>query len=660
MTNLAETYDWLPSPPPRKFKLLPGEKQVYRSRPDRTASQWAQGERFIAVSSMPGPYDGDITPYLKGLLDLYCQEHLRELFLPGGSQSAKSDYMHTCWGYNAVHDPGPTLIVMQDRETGTETLEDRLVPMIDNTPSLRRLRTGNPDDVSKKRIRLRNGMVTYLGWAQSEGRLASKPIRYGLFDEVDLWPESAIRKARARLRAFEDSYKIIEACTCSVETGRIWAAQKLAQVLIDFWTICPYCGEAHIMDAANVRWPDGVVDPAHLSDRGSAWYACPHCRHQWDEEDRNEAVRQAAAMHDPPHVWHGWRPRPGGVAIDRASRVWAHIPPLISRFVPFHKIAQAYLMTLIEPSDANLQYYYNDCLGLPVPEDTEGELTSEKELYERRQDYWPDGAGWVVPMAAVVLTADVDVQSNRLEVEVVAWGEGHQNWGIEYKVFHGDTSQDDVWNQLHDWAQEATYRHESGADLFIVKMGVDINYRTDIASLFTKRSRRYVAHIGSHLRGLPLVPRKPSKTRKYKVPFYQLGTDTGKDTLFAWLTAGDGPRCCHWHQGYDFEYFRMLCAEKPKREKNRKTGRLETVWALRDGFQRNEALDVRVGNMAVRQILNPNYERLAEALSKRTIRNKGKDVGTKKASQAQEPPSDNDRFNAPPSGRNRPGWFNRR
>lgn len=659
-TSLAETYDWLPSPPPRKFKLLQGEKQVFRAQEDETFSQWAQGERYIAVSSMPGPYDGDVTPYLKGLLDLYCQEHLRELFLPGGSQSAKSDFMHTCWGGNAVHDPGPSLIVMQDRDTGTETLDDRLIPMIDNTPSLRRIKTGNPDDISKKRIRLRNGMITYLGWAQSEGRLASKPIRYGFFDEVDLWPESAIRKARARLRAFEDSYKIIEACTASVEEGRIWAAQKLAQVLIDFWPVCPSCGEAHIMDAAHVRWPDGVIDPAQLADKGSAWYECPHCQAKWDEEDRNEAVRQAAALHDPPQVWHGWRPRPGGVPIDRASRVWAHIPPLISRFVPFHKLAQAYVMTLVEPSDANLQYYYNDCLGLPVPEDTEGELTGEKELYERRRDYWPIGASWKVPLAAVVITADADVQLNRIEVEAVAWGEGHQSWSIEYRVFHGDTSKDEVWDQLHDWAQETVYIHESGAELSIVRLGVDLGYRADMVAKFVRRSRRYIAHKGSNLRGLPLVPRKPSKSRKYKVPFYELGVDTGKDLLMSWLTATEsGPRCCHWHMGYDFEYFRMLCAERPKKEKNRKTGKLETVWVLRDGFQRNEALDVRVGNMAVRQILNPNYAKLAEALAMQA-RGKEEEKPKIETPQAQPASDNNDRFSAQPSGRNRPGWFNRR
>jgi phage terminase large subunit GpA-like protein len=614
MTAVAHAYDWLPAPPLRRFRLFPGEKAVFRARAEQTAAQWAPGERYIAVSPMPGPYDPDVTPQLTGLLELYSQEWLRELYLAGGSQSAKTDFMHTCSGYDAVHEPGPELIVMQDRDTCVETVSDRLIPMIDNTPSLRALKTGNPDDISGRRIKLRNGHRTYLGWAQSEGRLASKPIRYGKFDEVDLWPESAIRKARARFRAFEDSYKVIEACTASVESGRIWQAKKQAQAVLDFWPVCPHCEKAHVMEFANVRWGEGIVDAAALGDKGSAWYVCPLCEKPWDEEDRNEAVRLGAQVHKPPHAWHGWRPR-GEKIHPRPARVWAHIPPLISRFVPFHKIAAAYLVTLTEPTAANLQYFYNDCLGLPVPEDAQGELTSEKELHARREAYAPEGADWQVPMAAVILTGDADVQSNRIEVEVVAWGPGHESWGIEYKVFHGDTSKDDVWDQAHEWAEKATYRHESGADLPIHRLGIDLGYRTTQVEKFVKRSRKYLAHKGSNTRGLPLVPRKPSKTRKYKVPFYELGVDTGKDTLMGWLSVtAPGPRCCHFPMTYDFEYFRMLCAERPVKEKNKKTGKLEVVWKLRDGFVRNEALDVRVGNMAVREIVNPNYEKLAEYL----------------------------------------------
>jgi phage terminase large subunit GpA-like protein len=93
-----------------------------------------------------------------------------------------------------------------------------------------------------------------------------------------------------------------------------------------------------------------------------------------------------------------------------------------------------------------------------------------------------------------------------------------------------------------------------------------------------------------------------------------LGVAEGKDTLFASLAAQDGRLSLHFPMHFDFEYFRMLCAEHPVREKDRRTGKMVSVWKLRDGYTRNEALDIRVGNMAIREILNPNYEVLTEYL----------------------------------------------
>lgn len=639
MSNLAhniDDYTWLPPVPPRNFKLLPGEKAVLRAKPDQTCSQWANGNRYVAVGAMPGPYDVNVTPYARGLLDAFSLDSVRELFLCGGSQSAKTDIMHTCWGYAQETEPDHALIVMQDRDTGSETINDRLIPMIHNTPTLRKLRSHNPDDIAHRRIRLRNGAITYLAWSNSEGRLASKPMRYGFADEVDLWPEAAITRFRARFRTYESlrMSKIIEACTASTTNGRIWQAQHQAQVIWDFYAVCPFCGRAQTIKFGQVRWPEAAIEASDLAEKGSAWYECEGCACKWDEDDRDEAVRLGALVHNPSagsglsddggplSSFHGWRPREGSGRSARPSKIWAHIPPLISRFVDFHKIAAAYLEMQLHPTPANVTYFWNDCLGLPVPEDADGDLPRETELYKHfRENYAPDGEEWIVPLAACVLTADVDIQSNRIECEVVAWGPGHECWGIEYKVFHGNPLKDEpystdfgVWAQLHDYLQNKRFRHESDVDMRIACTGIDIGYAARRVAKFVSRDvNRYWAHKGSNNPADPFIPRSTSKS-KHGVPFYMLGVAEGKDTLFASLTAQDGRLSLHFPVHYDFEYFRMLCAEHPVREKDRRTGKMVSVWKLRDGYTRNEALDIRVGNMAVREILNPNYEVLTEYL----------------------------------------------
>ncbi|WP_419636776.1 terminase gpA endonuclease subunit, partial [Thiolapillus sp.] len=46
------------------------------------------------------------------------------------------------------------------------------------------------------------------------------------------------------------------------------------------------------------------------------------------------------------------------------------------------------------------------------------------------------------------LTAGVDVQRDRLECEVVAWGRDKISWSVDYQVLDGDTAQLEVWQKL--------------------------------------------------------------------------------------------------------------------------------------------------------------------------------------------------------------------
>jgi phage terminase large subunit GpA-like protein len=369
---------------------------------------------------------------------------------------------------------------------------------------------------------------------------------------------------------------------------------------MEYFMACPTCGEEQKADFRQLEWPGDILDPAQIR-RGMVHYRCCGCGALWDEEERNDAVRAGQ-----------WKPRQ---EVDRPESVWFHVPPRLSRFVAFHDIVSAYVSQLADPTPANVANFYNDFLGLPTPDNNEGEILRENELYQRREEYSMVGESWQIPMQAVMLTTFTNVQANRLEVEVLAWGEGHESWGIEYKVFHGDPLKDDnVWNQMHQFVQETTWEHESGSKLKIIRMGVDIGFGSKQVSNFIRRNpRRYVATKGSNTAGMPLIPNRPSQG-KYGVNLYVLGTEEGKSTLFSWLTSAEGSRFCHFPKTYDLEYFRMLCSERPIRKKDSR-GRLVQVWEKRKGYTRNEALDIRVGNIADKEMLNPNYKALLAGLT---------------------------------------------
>ena len=105
--------------------------------------------------------------------------------------------------------------------------------------------------------------------------------------------------------------------------------------------------------------------------------------------------------------------------------------------------------------------FVNTVLGLPFEE--EAEAPEWQRLYERRETYRIG----IVPEPGLFLTAGVDVQKDRLEVEVVAWGRGKESWSVDYRVIEGDTARAEVWAKLdavldRDWPHAPGTRCRSG------------------------------------------------------------------------------------------------------------------------------------------------------------------------------------------------------
>ena len=101
--------------------------------------------------------------------------------------------------------------------------------------------------------------------------------------------------------------------------------------------------------------------------------------------------------------------------------------------------------------------------------------------------------------------------------------------------------------------------------------------------------------------GKPLASR-PSTSNSGKVKLFTVGTETGKDTVAAFLSRKEpGPGYCHFPAEYDKVYFDQLLAERPIIT-YRKGQRVRT-WQLKRPGARNETLDCRVYSMAALEIL---------------------------------------------------------
>ena len=134
----------------------------------------------------------------------------------------------------------------------------------------------------------------------------------------------------------------------------------------------------------------------------------------------------------------------------------------------------------------------------------------------------------------------VDVQDDRLEVEVVGWGIGFESWGIEYRVFMGDPSKDlQVWAQLDEFLKRAWVRAD-GVKLGISCTCVDSGgHCTSQVYRFTKlREQRRIFAIKG--RGGPGVPQigKPTRAGREKAVLFTLGVDALKTLLYSRFAGG--------------------------------------------------------------------------------------------------------------------------
>ena len=96
-----------------------------------------------------------------------------------------------------------------------------------------------------------------------------------------------------------------------------------------------------------------------------------------------------------------------------------------------------------------------------------GEQVNDYAIANRRETY-----GSQVPAGVVVLTAGVDVQDDRLEVEVLGHGRDEESWSIIWRTIYGDPSGSAVWNDLDDLIRQP-FTHELGSELHIRATCID-------------------------------------------------------------------------------------------------------------------------------------------------------------------------------------------
>lgn len=573
------------------FELFSRVFAVLAPPPDMTISEWADEYRRLSSESSaePGRWRTAKAPYQKEIMDAICDVSIQKVVVMSAAQIGKTDgFILNPIGFFMHYDPSPIMVLQPTIQMGESFSKDRLSPMLRDTPVLRDKvndKARNSGNTILQKI-FPGGHVTIVG-ANSPSSLASRPIRILLADEIDRYPATAgnegdpLLLAGKRLTTFWNKKEV------DVSTPTI---KGLSRIEVEYehstqeeWNVpCPACGALTPLEWANV-----LFDRDNLEEIS---YTCPHCGVVSSETE--------------------WKEHFGGgkfiAAFPERKVRGFHLNALASMFVEWREIVQKFITANDEKKKGNielLKVWTNTEMGQTWEE--EGEQIETDELYKRREKY-----NCEVPEEVLVLTAGVDVQDDRFEVEVVGWGVDKESWGIRYQAIYGDLKLKPVWDELDAFLSQ-TFTTADGRRLKVICTCVDSggHFSNQVYRFCKERTARRVFAIKG--KGGADVPyfNRPSKTNSVKTPLFTIGVDTGKAILYQRLAVQEeGPNYCHFpkdkDRGYTQEYFRGLTAEKMVMTYKR--GKAQYVWTLKDGgYKRNEPLDIRNYATVALEIANP-------------------------------------------------------
>src|SRR5690348_15385533 len=103
-----------------------------------TVSEWADKYRILdeKSSAAPGPWKTERTPYLRRIMDEFCNPEIEEITFVAGSQLGKTEAEYNMLCYAVDQDPGPVLVVYPTDKLAEFSSENRLQPMFKLSPAI--------------------------------------------------------------------------------------------------------------------------------------------------------------------------------------------------------------------------------------------------------------------------------------------------------------------------------------------------------------------------------------------------------------------------------------------------------------------------------------------------------------------------------------------
>ena len=555
------------------------------SRPEElTVSQWAEKYRILTeASSMPGRWLNSVTPYLIGIMDAFNNPYIQHINFCKPTQTGGTEALINMLSYIVMQSPAPTMVVYPTKALAKDVSNDKLRPAFKKVPEIKDKFYEN--DSSQFRLRFR-GMNMYLRGAGSPSELASKEIKYLLFDEIDKFGGASKKEASPynlaleRTKTYSKSGRKIYTCsTPTLKTNYIWSLHEAADEQKHFFVPCPHCGEFIELVFGQIAFNKDDTKELSITERANtAFYVCQECYCNIADKDKAKMLKRGE--------WRTTRKNGDGIATSVSFR----LNSLYSIFVNWKDVVKEFLESKEEPD--KFQNFVNSWLAEPW-EDTKLK-TSPELVHERETKY----NMFEVPDYTRMLTAGVDVQQDCVYWTIRAWGEFITSQNIAHGQALSLQEIEDIMNR--------EYPKEDGTTMLVDLCLIDSGDQTDIIYDFCINNSDWAIPVkGSSKRldasyRISIINKSGSKASGTRLII--VDGDKYKDIIASRMRRDNGRGSWMVYKDCDDNYAKQVTAEH-KISVKASNGVSVLKWVPKQSHIDNHYLDAEVYALAAADIL---------------------------------------------------------
>jgi len=572
-----------------------------------TLDQWAEKHFYLSKESSYVEQKWKAWSFQRAILSWMSNDDIEEINWRKSARVGYTKCILACIGYTAHHKRRNQALWQPTDDDRDEFVKTELDPMLRDVDAMSQvISTTNARDkdntLQQKKFK---GSMCHLRGGKAAKNYRRISVDTGYLDEYDAFDSNIEKEGDAGDLAGKRVEgatfpKMIFGTTPKLDGfSNIQKRERNADVFMTYRVPCPHCDDYHAISWGGKDEPHGFK--WNEGDYESVRHLCPHCgalitqaeylsiadQGRYESEsgitsDFNGVFRDIegniirAPRHVAVHVWSAYSPNVS----------WAGI---VREFLEAHQ-------EMMEGKSEKMQTFTNTTRGDYWAQDVD--KTDSDEIKSRAEPFPLER----LPMGCLILLAGVDTQDNRLECKVWGYGRGCQMWTIAHRIFFGNPSQDEVWEDLEEFLFETQFQHASGNQVKIYATAVDSRGHNTHAvyNFCSKHQRRRVHAIAGrngrekHIKdGASKVDIDwRGKVSKQGGILWWVGTNHAKDMFYNRLQiTKPGPGYVHFSHELSDEFFKQITGEKRTTRRNAR-GAEESAWVATR--KRVEALDCTV------------------------------------------------------------------